>query len=270
MRLLYYALLAAALAASCNAAPAHAGEIKMVLAALQPLDECTHATNPWLKSGCLEMPKPQYHFYVPCGGQYECPVAYKAKHTDWGTAQALPPVTVVEPKRKFRNNRGQSRSLAGASGFKTGASTAGTPVAAQAITQLAHQAAVFGAQMKGAAIGGAAGGIPGALAGAWIGCSIVVQGFLAHDFYQKERWDLHPEIMMANLGHTLFGCSPLGFIQRMQEAKTDRDRIFALAGSLAFVPNPIASLVGQLAPAGNALLPKDKVAAQRRKVTSTN
>lgn len=258
MRFLFYLMLGAALCAP-GLRDAKAAEVqpRIVLASLQPVSGCNDPATPWMKSGCLDVPKPMDQFYVPCGDGYECPITYKAKHTSWGRVQTLPPVTVVKPmlRRKGRHIRNASVS-------NTNAAVPGPSAGAQIAAQIARQGTVMGSQFAGAMAGSALGGPIGGLVGGWLGCTFSVYGFVQNDFAKTERWDLHPELAQANFTHSLIGCSLIGFLQRAKEAPTERERAFALLQGLALIPHPYISLVGQLAPAANAILPRGTAAAQ--------
>lgn len=179
---------------------------------------------------------------MPCATS--ATAAEKAKKTERAQVRIFRPVALAAPKKIFKKKRSAS---------VMGTSTAASPSIGE---QIGRQGLVMGSQMGGAALGTLAGGPVGALIGGWFGCTFSVYGLIQNDFAKAERWDLHPELASANFGHSLIGCSVFGFIQRAQEAPNGRERAFALVQGLALVPNPYVSLVGQLAPAANALVPQ--------------
>ncbi len=232
-------------------------EPTIVVAAYHPVQGCNENVEGMeFGSACREVPKPRDYFWVPCkDGKLECHDTYDKPKDAKAWQPQLPAITVTAPKRAHQKGKSVASKNGAASKTATaGASNSPSPSAgAQIADQLARQSVVYGAQMGGGAIG-AIGGPVGAMAGSWLGCTFAVQGMLAHDYSVKERWDLHPEIAGNNFMHSLVGCSIVGFLQRAKEAETGRDRAVAMIQGLSLVPIPVVSLIGQLAPAGNAAL----------------
>jgi len=259
MRLLFY-LLCAALLLPCAAASAAAGEPKIVLASLQPIDECANPATPWLTSGCVDVPKARDPIKVPCKTKPGmCPLTWalpKDEERYW--ANALPTIVVVKPMP--RRAVVQTRRAAGSGRV----SKAGR--AARALPQIApnnaghNKARMVGLQV--AQIGASMAGGP--LAGMAV-CAIGTFAFMAQDGAEaKEVWS--PGDTVGNLLLSTIGCSPIGFVLRMATAKTDQERMMALlGGGLGFVNHPAAALAGQALMARQMVAPATTTTAQAAK-----
>ena len=234
---------------------------KIVLASYQPVTGCEGTQGSIeIASGCRKVPAARDRFWVTCGADYECPVAYKARHTDWGDKK-LPPVTITAPKKRLVK-KGPHKPVLSASATDTNTGSApGKSNAEQIAEQLARQGVMYVAQAKAAAVGCSVGapfggvGCPiGAILASWGTCTPLKYAFLYQDWAAKERWDLHPEKAWGNWWWAYRMCSPAGFIFKAIEAQSGRDKGFALAEGLSWAPLLPLSIAGQVAPATNAAL----------------
>ena len=58
------------------------------------------------QSGCRAISKPKDRFWVPCGGDDECPVSNtKPKPINWGPINVLPGITLTAPEKRVVKTR---------------------------------------------------------------------------------------------------------------------------------------------------------------------
>jgi hypothetical protein len=210
-----------------------------------------------IKSVCREVDPPQAYLLKkdPKSGEYYAPT-WKKK-TDWPEVHTLPPVVMRAPNTRRVGTvkpKGNAVHVANAvSGTQNAPGTQhgiGNTAVGKIAIELARYGATYTAQMGATAALAATPAAPAApILGPWIGCTETRYAFTAQDFYQKERWDLHPEIALNNRIYWTKMCSPLGPLFRAIEAETLPRKLAALSGFLTWLIDPTGNLIGQIGPA---------------------